>query len=47
MVQRQVQVVAGPEAQLDAAQLVVFLCTPAAEQITGAELSVDGGWTAQ
>lgn len=29
------------------AQLVVFLCSPAAAQITGTELSVDGGWTAQ
>ena len=25
---------------------VVFLCSPAAEQITGTTLSVDGGWTA-
>jgi 3-hydroxybutyrate dehydrogenase len=28
-------------------QLVVFLCLPAADQITGAALPVDGGWTAQ
>ena len=26
---------------------VVFLCSPAAEQITGAALPIDGGWTAQ
>ncbi len=27
--------------------LVVFLCSEAAEQITGASLTIDGGWTAQ
>ena len=27
--------------------IVVFLCSPAADQIRGASLSVDGGWTAQ
>ena len=28
-------------------QLVVYLCSPAADQIRGAALPVDGGWTAQ
>ncbi len=27
-------------------QLVVFLCSPGGEQITGTTISVDGGWTA-
>ncbi|MEZ5740937.1 MAG: 3-hydroxybutyrate dehydrogenase [Burkholderiaceae bacterium] len=28
-------------------QLAVFLCSPAADQIRGASMSIDGGWTAQ
>ncbi|MEI6208288.1 MAG: 3-hydroxybutyrate dehydrogenase [Desulfuromonadales bacterium] len=28
-------------------QLVIFLCSPAADQITGTAIPVDGGWTAQ
>jgi 3-hydroxybutyrate dehydrogenase len=28
-------------------QLVLFLCSPAADQITGTAIPVDGGWTAQ
>ena len=27
--------------------LVVFLCSPAADQIRGQTIGVDGGWTAQ
>jgi len=25
---------------------VVYLCSPAADQVTGTTISVDGGWTA-
>lgn len=28
-------------------QLAIFLCSPAADQITGTAIPVDGGWTAQ
>jgi 3-hydroxybutyrate dehydrogenase len=30
----------------DVAELVAYLCTPAADLITGASITIDGGWTA-
>jgi 3-hydroxybutyrate dehydrogenase len=30
----------------EVASLAVYLCSDAAAQITGANLSIDGGWTA-
>jgi 3-hydroxybutyrate dehydrogenase len=29
------------------AGIALFLCSPAADQITGTAISADGGWTAQ
>jgi 3-hydroxybutyrate dehydrogenase len=31
----------------DVAALALFLCSPAASNITGASFTLDGGWTAQ
>jgi 3-hydroxybutyrate dehydrogenase len=30
----------------EVAELVAYLCTPAADLITGASIALDGGWTA-
>jgi 3-hydroxybutyrate dehydrogenase len=31
----------------EVAQVVIFLCTPAANQMRGSQLVIDGGWIAQ
>jgi 3-hydroxybutyrate dehydrogenase len=50
-VKRDVMLFAQPSKQFitieQVASLAVYLCSDAAAQITGANLSIDGGWTAQ
>lgn len=36
----------GVKQTQDIGELAAFLCSPAAAQITGAAISIDGGWTA-
>ena len=31
----------------DIGELVYYFCSPSASQVTGASLTIDGGWTAQ
>lgn len=31
----------------DVAELIAYLCSPAAASITGSSITIDGGWTAQ
>ena len=31
----------------EVAELVAYLCSPAASYITGTSIAIDGGWTAQ
>ena len=41
------QVMSGSATPAQIGGLAVFLCSPSADQITGAPLSIDGGWMAQ